>query len=1137
MPSLLRMVCLAFLLFELVTIPAQAQSTPDPRQAEQWHLERVGAPTLWANSVGGATLVGVVDTGIDYTHPDLASHIWQNLAEDADGDGRTLEFLDGRWQLDPGDLNGIDDDDFDGDPNTFIDDLIGWDFVDHDNDPMDTAGHGTHIAGLIGAEAGNGVGGAGVAQSVRMMALRVARSTKNVDLRAAIQASDYARALGARIVNHSWGSRAKHAILGEAAERAHSSGVLWVCATGFSAVPGTNAPFYPAAFPFDNIVSVASSSRADARMTLSNYDPAWVDLAAPAEDLLSTSLWETYAESSGTSMAAAVVTGAAAQLLAHVPDLAYWEVREALMAGARPVDAMAGHVASGGVLDAPEALAYARVGIRTSAEAFVFEDAYLGQTYSSQRRIVTNRTGAPLQLTLAAAHPMFTVVPTRLDIAAQDTASYVVRFTPDASGTQHGELVLQSNGWSRTIALEGDVLMPARATITVHLTNTTFRPGSYVIGGGLVQVGSVRLSNEGDTPLSWQLSSQPRANRGLYLSDESGRLQGRASRSIALSVEPGLWQQGTFKTNLVLETNTVLEPQIEFPLSFTMSRPELPALRNGDFAWGDYDGDGDQDAVMTGYYGVTGQPRAILLQNRGDGYMQEMPTSTLPQQVAEVAWGGLTPQGKRYLAMARADAVQLFTVESGGQVRFVEEYPSIGQDVLWTDYDGDGDLDLLGTNAMLIAEGTLRERTFVHRLLALPVSILHGAWYDNDDDGVLDLLGTNAEGVWLFTQLEDTLHTEALALGAYAKALPAWSYMAATPSLKPNPMVFEDSQARHWVQQDEEWSEHCHILHVSGPVRDAQWADVDGDGSMEAAVITDGRLAIYQYSHLGFEVMHTLQVPQGAALAFGHLDGENYLDLAVTGGWSDINWHMPFYTWQASRRNAVPAMPTRLQGSVTADQVSLYWQPGEQSALPDIVQWRQTYDLWLIDAQGAPIILPEANLANGKRAVAQPGKLGTVPTWTGKLLPGTYLWTVQTVDGSFTGSRFPPFETLVVPLDPDEADDVNAGDDGDDGDQVDDVDRPDPEETPTPVRFVLDAIYPNPTHNTAQVVYTLPTVSFVRLTVTDMLGRTVAVLFDGSQVEGEHTVTWDAADAAPGVYLVRMETPTWQASRTVLRVR
>ena len=141
------------------------------------------------------------------------------------------------------------------------------------------------------------------------------------------------------------------------------------------------------------------------------------------------------------------------------------------------------------------------------------------------------------------------------------------------------------------------------------------------------------------------------------------------------------------------------------------------------------------------------------------------------------------------------------------------------------------------------------------------------------------------------------------------------------------------------------------------------------------------------------------------------------------------------------------------------------------------------------------------------------------------------------MDGSFTGSRFPPFETLVVPLDPDEADDVNAGDDGDDGDQVDDVDRPDPEETPTPVRFVLDAIYPNPTHNTAQVVYTLPTVSFVRLTVTDMLGRTVAVLFDGSQVEGEHTVTWDAADAAPGVYLVRMETPTWQASRTVLRVR
>ena len=130
---------------------AFAQPTPDPRQAEQWHLERIGAPETWAYPADALIPVAVIDTGIDYTHPDLAPHIWQNLAEDADGDGRTLEFLNGRWQLDPGDLNGIDDDDFDGDPSTFIDDLIGWDFVENDNDPLDTHGHGTHVAGLIGA--------------------------------------------------------------------------------------------------------------------------------------------------------------------------------------------------------------------------------------------------------------------------------------------------------------------------------------------------------------------------------------------------------------------------------------------------------------------------------------------------------------------------------------------------------------------------------------------------------------------------------------------------------------------------------------------------------------------------------------------------------------------------------------------------------------------------------------------------------------------------------------------------------------------------------------------------------------------------------------------------------------------------
>ncbi|NIX58506.1 MAG: S8 family serine peptidase, partial [candidate division Zixibacteria bacterium] len=137
-----------------------------------WNVEKIKAPEVWSQIGldGSGVIVGVVDQGTDYGHSDLHANIWNNLGEDADGDGHTLEWDGSTWILDPGDLNEIDDDDWDNDPTTFVDDLIGWNFPDDNNDP-DPDYHGTFVAGVI---AGDGSGGTqtGVAPKAKLMILK-----------------------------------------------------------------------------------------------------------------------------------------------------------------------------------------------------------------------------------------------------------------------------------------------------------------------------------------------------------------------------------------------------------------------------------------------------------------------------------------------------------------------------------------------------------------------------------------------------------------------------------------------------------------------------------------------------------------------------------------------------------------------------------------------------------------------------------------------------------------------------------------------------------------------------------------------------------------------------------------------------
>jgi subtilisin family serine protease len=255
-----------------------AQASPgDTYFQRQWGLSNTGqringtagtagadmdAPAAWDISTGGEDIVvAVIDTGCDLDHPDLSANIWTNPGEI------------------PG--NGIDDD-----GNHYIDDIHGWDFSDQDNDPQDSSGHGTHVAGIIGAEGDNARGVAGVAWRVRIMPVRFMNAYEEGTIADAIQAIQYALAMGARIINCSWGSSGYSRVLQSVIANADA---LFICAAGNNAQDVDAHPFYPAALGEANIMSVAASDASDQLAWFSNYGPATVDVAAPGLSIFSLS--------------------------------------------------------------------------------------------------------------------------------------------------------------------------------------------------------------------------------------------------------------------------------------------------------------------------------------------------------------------------------------------------------------------------------------------------------------------------------------------------------------------------------------------------------------------------------------------------------------------------------------------------------------------------------------------------------------------------------------------------------------------------------------------------------------------------------------------------------------------------------
>jgi subtilisin family serine protease len=326
------------------------EATPDdPRFGELWGLDNSGqtvngtsgtpdadidAPEAWDTTTGSsAVTVAVVDTGVDYDHPDLSPNIRTNPGES--GLGR--------------ESNGVDDD-----GNGYVDDWRGWDFIESDNDPRDLHHHGTHVAGTIGARGDNGSGVAGVNWRVGLLPVRVL-DAGGFGTNATVTAGfAYAGANGAKVVNASLGGPAYSQSMADAI--ASSPNTLFVVSAGNDAINNDANPQYPCNYTATNLVCVAATTQSDGLAGFSDYGTGSVDLGAPGTNVLSAFPEDQFASLSGTSMAAPHVAGAAALLWAQEPVMSPDLVKSTLLSSVDPLPALEGKTVSGGRLNVYRAL-------------------------------------------------------------------------------------------------------------------------------------------------------------------------------------------------------------------------------------------------------------------------------------------------------------------------------------------------------------------------------------------------------------------------------------------------------------------------------------------------------------------------------------------------------------------------------------------------------------------------------------------------------------------------------------------------------------------------------------------------------------------------------------------------------------
>jgi subtilisin family serine protease len=314
-------------LLRLVTNGNVGQAPVEPNDLAWptlWAMQQIHTPQAWQQTTGSReVIVAVIDTGVDYTHRDLAPNMWHNAKELP---------------------NGKDDD-----GNGIVDDVHGARFCGGDagGDPRDGQGHGTHVAGTIAAVGNNRHDVAGVAWSVRIMALKFLCEDGSGSTADAIRAIEYALVTGAHLINASWGGRARSRALEEAVREADRRGVLFVAAAGNEGMNNDVVPSFPASYSFPNVLAVAATDWDDALADFSNFGIRSVHLAAPGVSILSTMPDNRLAFMNGTSMATPHVTGCAVLMKSSNPALQARDLKQRLLGSGDSIKGLKGVVQDG----------------------------------------------------------------------------------------------------------------------------------------------------------------------------------------------------------------------------------------------------------------------------------------------------------------------------------------------------------------------------------------------------------------------------------------------------------------------------------------------------------------------------------------------------------------------------------------------------------------------------------------------------------------------------------------------------------------------------------------------------------------------------------------------------------------------
>ena len=395
-------------------------------------------------------IVAVIDTGVRYTHEDLADNMWVNPDEI------------------PG--NGIDDD---GDG--YVDDVHGINIVNNTGDPNDDHGHGTHVSGTVGGVGNNSVGVVGVAWKVQIMACKFLDASGSGFISDAVKCIDYARSKGAKVINASWGSTSfTSQALHDAIDNLRQAGIIFVAAAGNSAQDNGVNPIYPASYDLDNIISVAATTRNDDLAVFSNYGATTVDLGAPGDPIFS--CWNgsdsDYRYFQGTSMAAPHVTGTCALLMAHYPNDNYQQIINRILSNVDPLPSLEGKCVSGGRLNLQKALSGNSPPPQMASVSVVATDADASEQGPDPGEFTFTRTG-DTSFALTVNYTLGGTAQNGTDYQQPGTsvtipagaASATVTVTPidDAEAEGDETVVL-----TLTADAAYDVGSPNSATITIH---------------------------------------------------------------------------------------------------------------------------------------------------------------------------------------------------------------------------------------------------------------------------------------------------------------------------------------------------------------------------------------------------------------------------------------------------------------------------------------------------------------------------------------------------------------------------------------------------------------------------------------------------------------------------------------------